>query len=244
MIEMLVNGERQACGKRTVPFMLTDLTPNLDAWMPLTAKSINLSFIPQPVDAAFPKFSVISATTSGDKEAARRQGFESDGHKVFRLFCSTFHHFDNARAVRALKSTMDTSDGFAIVELQERRILSLLMVFLESWILLAMSVFWFWDDPVHLFFQPLLSFIYLVDGLASCLRTRTFAEIIELAAKVTGQDMQSVLKGSPDNESVRIGNWVFRSRRMLHTWPAGNLTVIVGKCIPRKDGVYEEVSDQ
>lgn len=84
-IETQVNHGRKASGRKPIPFRLSDLHPNLDAWMEHAALSDHLSFVPQPVNASNPPFSVISSTTPGNKDAAFQAGYESDGSKVFRL---------------------------------------------------------------------------------------------------------------------------------------------------------------
>ncbi|KXL41926.1 MAG: hypothetical protein FE78DRAFT_192677, partial [Acidomyces sp. 'richmondensis'] len=78
MIEILINHGREISGKKPIPVRLSDLHPNLDAWIELAALSENLSFIPQAVDARCPPFSVMG--------------------KVFRLFCLALHHFDDRAA--------------------------------------------------------------------------------------------------------------------------------------------------
>ena len=213
-----------------IPFQLSDLHPQLDAWMGHAARSANISFLPQPVDAAAPPYAAISATTAGaDGEAAHAQGFASNGRKVFRLYCETFHCFDDATAVAALQSTMLTSDAFAIVELQERTVLSLVAVFLETvWTMLC-AVAWFWGDWIHIAFTyllPVLPLAQCIDGLVGCLRRRTFEEMVvlfERAADITANQSRRI-----DSSQVRVGAWSFTHARFLHTWPVGYMTVITG----------------
>lgn len=195
------------------------------------SQSQNLSFVPQPVSAANPPFAVISATTRGDKEAAFQQGFESDGRKVIRLFCSTFHHFDDEVAVQVLRSSMETSDAFVIIEMQERTVLGIWDALLEGVIFLLLAVFWFWIDWVLLFFtycMPMLPLTKTVDGVVSCLQTRTFAETIGLVERAAaGPSKESVTRTQHDG-AVRINNWEFREQRVLRTWPIGYLTAMSG----------------
>ncbi|KAK4902620.1 hypothetical protein LTR27_000558 [Elasticomyces elasticus] len=218
-IETLVNDSRRLEGKKPIQFRLSDLHPNIDAWMRHAALSENLSFVPQPVDASYPPFSVISATTPGDKKAALNAGYESKS-KVFRLFCLSFHHFDDATARRVLKSTLETSDAFAIIELQDRRIGSLFLMLLEFWLLLAITVLWFWHDQLHLLLTyglPILPFVHSFDGFVSCLRTRTFDETLRLVEDVQGG--QSNMHGNDSNGDVtQRKSWQFSHVRALHTW--------------------------
>lgn len=223
-----------------VPFLLSDLYPNLEAWIQHSSRSDNLGFIPQRVDATNPPFAAISCTTPGDKDAALNQGFEHDGRKVFRLFCLSFHHFDDEGAKRVLKSTMETSDAFAIVELQDRRIGSLALMLLEFWLLVLVMWLWFWEDWVALactYLLPVLPAVHALDGFVSCLRTRTFDEVVALVDEVLGKPGSSHLKGT--GVTVRRRDWTFTSVRMLHTWPVGYLNAVVGRKIDYRDHAEE-----
>lgn len=230
-IESLVNRSRSARGKKPILFRLSDIHPNLDAWMGHAGRSDHLSFIPQPVDASNPPFSVISVSTPGDKHAAFDEGYESDGNRVFRLFCLSFHHFDNDMAKRVIKSTLETSDAFAIIELQDRRIGSLLIMVFEYWLLLLVTIFYFWNSNVHLLLTyavPLLPVVHAWDGFVSCLRTRTFEETIKLVEYVQGSSRgDHALKGNA--VAARRGDWLFSHSRSLHTWPLGHMELIFGK---------------
>ncbi|KAK4548003.1 hypothetical protein LTR36_010723 [Oleoguttula mirabilis] len=233
LIETLVNRGRKASGKKPILFRLSDIHPNLDAWMEHAALSDNLSFVPQPVDASFPPFSVISTTTAGDKDLVFRAGLRSNGSKVFRLFCLAFHHFDDETAKRVIKSTLETSDAFAIVELQDRRIGSLVLMLLEFWLLLLVTVFWFWHDELHLLLTyalPILPAVHSWDGFVSCLRTRTFEETVRLVEAVQGSNKgDHALKGNAI--TVKRGDWMLSHSRTLHTWPIGYMEVTFGRKI-------------
>jgi len=176
-------------------------------------------------------FSVISATTPGDKDAARRAGYASNGHKVFRIFCLSFHHFDDEAARRVLKSTLETSDAFAIIELQDRKIGSLFLMVLEFWLVLFTTVFWFWDDWMHLLLTyglPVLPAVHSFDGFVSCLRTRTFGETLRLIEDVQGGSV-SAQDGEGEGSLSLRRQWQFSQARALHTWPLGYMEVIFGR---------------
>lgn len=192
--------------------------------------SRHLSFVPQSVDATNPPFSVISSSTLGDKESAYDQGYETNESKVFRLFCLSFHHFDDEAALKVMKSNLETCDAFAIIELQDRRIGSLALMLLEYWLLVLVTVFWFWHDDAHLIFTyllPVLPAIQCFDGFVSCLRCRTFEEIIQLVERVQVREKgKHALKGN--GIVARRGDWIFRSQRTLHTWPLGYMNTVIG----------------
>jgi hypothetical protein len=228
-IEKHVNNLRLQANRPPIAFNLSDLYPNIDAWLAPCSRSANLSFIPDPVDATNPPFAAISSSTPGDKEVALRAGYQHDGRKVLRTFCLAFHHFDDEGAVRVLKSTLETSDAMVVFELQERCVGSCLLMGLEFFLLYLVSVFWFTGDRLHLFLVygvPVLPSLHAFDGLVSCLRTRTFGEFVALLDRALGRQY-----GHGSEEAlgtVRRGDWVFTNRRVLHTWPLGYMNATVG----------------
>jgi hypothetical protein len=228
IIETLTNHGRPTT-RRAIEFRLSDIKPDLDAWMKHASQSDHLSFVPQPVDAANPGFSVISSTTPGDKEAALRKGFSSDGSKVFRLYCETFHQFDDRMALKVIESTLQTSDAFAIVDKRERRILSFLAVLFETIVTFLCAIFWFSDDPTHLVFTymiPILPFIQCLDGIIGCLRRRPFEEMLRLFEAASGH--KAVLREDGGRPRFVCGKWLFHEERHLHTWPLGYMQVVIG----------------
>jgi hypothetical protein len=215
--------------QRAIEFRLSDIKPDLDVWMTLASQSHHLSFVPQPVDAANPGFSVISDTTPGDKEAALRSGFSSNGSKVFRLYCDVFHQFDDPMALKVIESTFQTSDGFAIIDSRERRIMSFLAVLVETAVTLLCTLFWFWDDPTHLVFTyliPLLPVIQYIDGIVGCLRRRSYEEMLSLSEAASGHKAE--LRKGGGRPSFVCGDWTFHQERHLHTWPLGYMSIVVG----------------
>ena len=228
-IESHVNRLRSEAGRPPIPFQLSDLYPNIDAWLAPCSRSANVSFIPDPVDATNPPFAAISSRTAGDKKVALEAGYEHDGRRVLRTFCLAFHHFDDEGAVRVLKSTMETSDALVVFELQERCVGSCLLMVLEFWLVLLVSVFWFWGDMLHLFLVygvPVLPSLHAFDGLVSCLRTRTFGEFVGLVDRAMGR--QRGLGEFYSEAVIRRGDWAFTNRRVLHTWPLGYMNATVG----------------
>lgn len=184
----------------------------------------NLSFIPQSVDATNPPVSVTSVS-SGDSRTA--DGFRSDT-RIFRLYCLAFHHFDDELARKVLASTMETADGFAIIELQDRYLSSIFLMLGHLPIMFGLSIFRYWKDIIMLIFVylvPLVPVINSFDGLVSGLRTRNFREVMALiGAKVEGERMdgESIVKQAAKD------NWVFKSAYEMHSWPVGYMNWIVG----------------
>lgn len=196
--------------------------------------SANLSFVPQPVDATAAPASVISKTSS-------RCPYPESATKTFHLFCLSFHHFSDVAAGNIMHSMLETSDGFAIIELQDRTVGMLLLMTGQFALLLLTTIFWFSHDWVHLIFTyyvPVLPFVQLWDGLVSCFRTRTFSETLSLAEMALGEKAKVVERlhsdrprGSKGHEDISVavcGDWRFTNVRALHTWPFGYMNAVVG----------------
>jgi hypothetical protein len=110
-IEKLVNAELSSIARRrnvsqsvageegsgvAVDFVLTDLYPHLEAWRAAARESDHLGYISEPVDAANASPDLV----------------KTDGKKVFRIFNLAFHHFDDPLAMKILKNSIETADGF------------------------------------------------------------------------------------------------------------------------------------
>lgn len=175
--------------------------------------------------------------------SCRNQGSQK---RIFRLFNCSFHHFNDAMAIDILKSTMDTSEGFAIIELQDRR-LGMLFMMLCNWVFVLPLVpptcklktpFWSHTYGVpNILIYPFLWSVVLVvlqvDGFVSCLRTREFNEFVQLvqqAAKIEGR--ANIRTDFQDGECLEIfdlPSWEIRShQKVLHTLPFGYVRMITG----------------
>ncbi|KAF2258755.1 hypothetical protein CC78DRAFT_447052, partial [Lojkania enalia] len=195
IFERLINGERENAGFPPLAFKMCDLRPNIPAWIEHCKNSDNLTYILDPVDAANPplhltgikspkiSFSQGPAQTSNAPAALTET-------RIFRLFNLSFHHFDDETAKRVLRSTLNHSDGFSIIELQDRHIGSLLMIAFNWLLFLIITPFYF--PPKNrkniiqniLTYTLILPFILCFDGLVSCLRTREFEDVIKLIASL------------------------------------------------------------
>lgn len=234
MIEKSVNLVRAARNDPAILFRLSDLHPHIDAWMEHASRSPHLSFIPQPVDATRAPPSVISKTSS-------RCPIPESATMMIHLFCLSFHHFSDEQASRVMRSTLESSDGFAIIELQGRTLGEIILMTGEFALLLLLTVFWFPHDWMQLFFTyslPVLPFVQLWDGLVSCLRTRTFGEVLMMAEKSLGEKAKMIKgitlensKNTDRQESIVAvcADWKFTNVRRMHTWPFGYMNAIVGQ---------------
>ncbi|KAF2400266.1 hypothetical protein EJ06DRAFT_556604 [Trichodelitschia bisporula] len=226
-IEAHVNARRIESNKESIPFLLTDIHPHIESWTSLCAKSEHLRFVPEPVDATDPPAAVISATACTNDSAA---GIIS-GRRVFRLFCLSFHHFDDALARRVMESTLATADGIAIVELQTRDLGSLVLMLGFFGVIFVVTIMWFWGDWGQLaltYLFPAVPLVVVFDGLVSALRVRGFGEVMVLVGgkevcvkKTVGSEGRRV-------QRAEVGKWVFEGGSEVHTWPLGYMSWVVG----------------
>ncbi|KAB5566366.1 hypothetical protein GE09DRAFT_733459 [Coniochaeta sp. 2T2.1] len=191
-----------------VKFVLTDLHPHPDDWAIAARESPNITYESGSVDAA-----------NVPPELVGR--YKREGKKVMRLFSLAFHHFDDPLAKAILKNTVETSDAFAIFELQERNIASFftLIAFGIATLLLAPYFAWKWRSPVTLIFTylvPILPFVLVFDGWMSALRTRT-PEEVEALLRTCGAE----------GGTEELARWKVRSGREMFFWPTGNLNWII-----------------
>lgn len=101
-IEKTLNDQFTKEGKSEVSFVLSDISPHIQAWQAASKKRENLHYISNSVDA--------SAAPSKDRLLEGVTDTEKKG--VMRLFSLAFHHFDDDLAKKILKNTVETSDGF------------------------------------------------------------------------------------------------------------------------------------
>jgi hypothetical protein len=102
-----------------------------------------------------------------------------------------------------------------IFELQERTISSMITVTAMGLLMFAISPFYFWNSPGHLFFTyviPLVPLVLALDGYVSSLRTRTSEEI------------QALMKEC----GASADGWTVKSGAAQHTWPTGYMTYVIG----------------
>lgn len=200
----LVNGDShgEVDESRAVEFVLTDLHPHPESWAEIAAKSAHVSYEPESVDAAAAPASLI-------------ERFAKDkGKGVFRLFNLAFHHFDDPLARAILRNTVETSEGLAIFEMQDRSFSSFVTCFLYGFFIMLLAPAFYWWSPARLFFIypcPIIPFVLVFDGIISSLRTRT-AEEVEVLLRTCGAD---------------TSDWVIESGSERFMWPVGHLNWII-----------------
>jgi len=210
-----LNTLRAETGASPVRFLLTDLRPNLVSWRRAQEESGGaVSFVEDPVDATMP--------LQGHLDRFSKDEFGREGRQ-FGLYCLAFHHFSDDAARAVLRRAMETFDGFAIIELQDRRLSSLVLMAINYLVVLIFSIAWFWRDPMHLLLTyaiPILPAIMVFDGCVSSLRTREFPEVMEL--------IDGHMNSEHDSYDARCGNWHFQGGRRLHTIPFGYVNWVTG----------------
>jgi hypothetical protein len=217
-----LNSLLAATGAGPVRFLLTDLRPNLTSWRHAQEESGGVvGFVEDPVDATLPLLGRLNCFGDDDSNSGQRKG------RLFGLYCLAFHHFGDDAAKAVLRRAMDAFDGFAIIELQDRRLSSLILMVVNLFFVLIFSVVWFWWDPVHLLLTyviPVFPAIMLFDGCISALRTREFPEVMALVDEVLGTSIAN-MEGDYDKVNsiytARRGEWRFQGGRRRHTIPFG-----------------------
>lgn len=200
---------------KPVHFVLTDLHPHIPNWSAAASRSSQIHYSPQPVDASnspanllttleppLPSPLLPSSSSSSQKSPA-----------TFRTFHLAFHHFPDPLARAILRNTMQTSAGFAILELQDRSLSAFLAICLFGLAILLFAPYyaWKWRSPATLFWcwvVPVVPFVLVFDGCMSALRTRTVDEVRALMG---------------DEEE----GWDVRSGKEVHLPPCAELLWIV-----------------
>lgn len=195
--------------RELVDFVLTDIHPHIPAWQAACAQSPNLHYVSSSVDAGNAPQNIL--------ELAGIPTSQAQDKKIFRLFSLAFHHLDDDTAAKVLENTLATSSGFAILELQDRTVESILTILSIGPLMWLGSWYWFWGDWTHLFWTyiiPVLPFVLVFDGLVSSLRTRNEMEIFRLMkGKVEGTDGKG---------------WRFESGKRQHTVGIGEMGYFIG----------------
>jgi hypothetical protein len=196
-----------------VHFILTDISPHVPAWNAACRISSRLCYVPMSIDASAAPPTLLSHVAPNPLPELIVQ------RQIFRLYSLAFHHFDDGLANKILANTLATSAGFTIFELQNRDFGSLITVLLTGPLLLLISPFYFWRDPVHLIFTyllPIVPLVVVLDGIVSSLRTRTGEEIKTM--------IDQVIKERGENQS----DWQFLWGKEWHTWPIGQMSWFTG----------------
>lgn len=108
----------------------------------------------------------------------------------FRTLFTAFHHFPPATAQAILQNAVDQGQGIAIFEQTRRTPLALLfMVILAPLVLLITPLIrpWHFRRFFWTYVVPAIPLVLAIDGIVSCLRTYTPAELQAMTVRLTGQ---------------------------------------------------------
>ena len=160
-----IAGEFEAAGSALPPIVLTDKFPNRTAFRRIESLSGGaLSFVDQPVDATN-----VPALLYG-----------------FRTLYASFHHFHPSAARAIIHDAVSRREGIGIFEYTERNlwIWGLPMLLTPLLVLLSMPFVrpFKWKHFLWTYLVPIVPIVSAWDGLVSCLRTYSAAEMLELAA--------------------------------------------------------------
>lgn len=232
-IEAIVNEQRRVSNQKPIAFVMTDIKPHVEAWKKVSAGRPHLNYINKSIDA-----------TNAQDVSAIHLDFQTGDpshrtRKVIQLFCLSFHHFDDKMAQRVLKSTFETTDAVIIMELQDRRIFSFVLMILNFFYLHIATPLWFWNDPLHMaltYVIPVLPAIVVFDGIVSCLRTREPQEVMAIVHAVADNDIATGTREHEINShelaqghtETRLKPWKFQSERQLHSKPFGYMNCFIG----------------
>lgn len=171
-VPSIQNNIKKATGK-TIPFLLTDLYPNITAYQQLEKDSHqSITYYKDAVDAA-----LVPPALQG-----------------FRTIFSGFHHFDEKSAIKVLQNAADANEGIAIFDGGNRSIgFMLLILFFHP---VAFFLFTPFIKPFSLrrllftYLIPIVPLCAIWDGIASVLRLYTPEELLLITKQIQGAPYQ------------------------------------------------------
>ncbi|EAZ79582.1 hypothetical protein [Algoriphagus machipongonensis] len=152
-----------------IKILLTDYFPNLSAFDYCSSQASNISFAQESVDARnVPKY------------------FEG-----LRTQFLSLHHFQPKDAIKILGNAVEAKEPIFIAEGQERSIPSFLAMFFSPITVLFVTPFirpFSWRRILFTYLIPIVSLFVWWDGMVSCLRTYSIAEMNQLVTQVKNKD--------------------------------------------------------
>jgi hypothetical protein len=127
----------------------------------------------------------------------------------FRTIFNSFHHFapDDARAI--LQAAADSGEGIGIFETPGRHMITLLLILLIPLADLAMTPFarpFRWTRLLWTYLLPVIPLVLLVDGILSCLRVYSPAELNELTRHVRPRAQEGAESGQGFEWNIGVEN--------------------------------------
>lgn len=149
-----------------VTVRLSDKYPNLAVLQRLRAvPNSKVTFHPDPIDAK---------TVQTE-------------HKGFRTMFTCFHHFRPAEARDILRNAAQSDGGIGVFEVPRRCLLAIFLTFLMPIAAFVFAPFarpFHWSRLLWTYVIPVVPFVLFFDGIVSCLRAYSPAELEELAAGI------------------------------------------------------------
>jgi hypothetical protein len=154
-----------------IEVLLTDKFPDASSGAAGKRSSNGISFVLDPVDAtAIPE---------------RLQGF--------RTIFSSFHHFSLEEAGRFLRDSAERRRGVGVFEVASRHaftLLTILAIPFADWLFAPFRRPFRWSRIFWTYVIPVVPLVLLVDGLISCLRAYSLADLRSMTASVSSRDYE------------------------------------------------------
>jgi hypothetical protein len=162
-----------------------------------------------PNTAAFER----TAAASGNRICFRRDAIDAlkiPGElKGFRTIFNSFHHFGRADARAILQAAADSGEGIGIFESPGRHMITLFLVLLIPLADLALAPFarpLRWTRLLWTYLLPVIPLVLLVDGILSCLRVYSPAELKELTRGVGTRVAGAAESGQEFEWNIGVAN--------------------------------------
>ena len=156
-------------GRRLPEVYLTDKYPDTAKCATAEPPADQIHFVSEPVDATqIP-----------------------EGVPGFRTIFSSFHHFNSGEARRFLQDSAGKLRGVGIFEVasgQAITLISILFMPIVVWLFAPLRQPFRWSRLLWTYMIPIVPFVLLFDGLRSCLRTYSLADLRNLTDGLTTED--------------------------------------------------------
>lgn len=166
LIGCLVDSETSS-----IEVLLSDKFPSFNVLELDTFRASNLKPAPYPVDAInVPK--------------------ELTG---FRTLFGSFHHFCPEEAMGILQDVVKCREGIALYEMTRRNWFSIIYILLLGPIAVLLFIPFMkpfrWLRLILTYLVPLIPFVFVFDGIVSCLRTYSLEELQMMVKKIRGNNL-------------------------------------------------------
>jgi hypothetical protein len=195
-IAKLLRRRLQQCGANRV----LDLCSGAGGPWPSLARDFENSGAQPPEVLLTDKYPCTRKLDNREAASARRIHFLShsvDATRIpehldgFRTLFSSFHHLKPDEARRLLQDSVSRRRGIAIFEAPARRtltLLSLLLIPIAAWLFVPFRRPFRWSRILWTYLIPVIPFVLFFDGLISCLRAYSPAELREMTKGLATAD--------------------------------------------------------